>query len=111
MENVQYQNAGEPVQTPVKDNKVLAIVALVLSFVCCNILSIIFAIIALVKSNEVTKFQLMNQPLLAEQSGKRAGLFSWIAIGLLVLGLIIQYVWLFAMGGMEMYQEMLQSLQ
>ena len=97
--------------TPVKDNKVLAIVALVLSVFCCNILSIVFAIIALVKSNEVSKFQMMNQPQLAEQSGKRAGLFSWIAIGLLVLGLIIQYVWLFAMGGMEKYQELLQSLQ
>ena len=74
-------------------------------------MSIVFAIIALVKSNEVSKFQMMNQPQLAEQSGKHAGLFSWIAIGLLVLGLIIQYVWFFAMGGMEKYQELLQNLQ
>ena len=111
MEYSQNQNAGGPVQMPVKDNKVLAIVALVLSILCCNILSVIFAIIALVKSNEASKFQMMNQPALAEQSGKRAGLFSWIAIGLMVFGLILQYVWLFAMGGMEMYQQMLENMQ
>ncbi|MBQ9645224.1 MAG: CD225/dispanin family protein [Prevotella sp.] len=111
MENYQNQNAGGPVQMPVKDNKVLAIVALVLSILCCNIFAVVFAIIAMVKSNEVGKYQMMGQQALAEQSGKRAGLFSWIAIALLVFGLIMQYVWLFAMGGMEMYQQMLQNMQ
>ena len=109
MENYQYQNQGQGGNTPmlpIKDNKVLAIVALVLSIVCCNIISIIFAIIGIVKSNDVKKYQLMGQPALAEQ----AGIFSWIAIAILVVSIILQYVWLYAMGGMEMYQELLQQL-
>lgn len=113
MENYQYQNLGQGGNTPmlpIKDNKVLAIVALVLSIVCCNIISIIFAIIGIVKSNDVKKYQLMGQTALAEQAGKRAGIFSWIAIAILVVSIILQYVWLYAMGGMEMYQEMLQEL-
>lgn len=113
MENYQYQNLGQRGNTPmlpIKDNKVLAIVALVLSIVCCNIISIIFAIIGIVKSNDVKKYQLMGQTALAEQAGKRAGIFSWIAIAILVVSIILQYVWLYAMGGMEMYQELLQQL-
>ncbi|MBQ9669301.1 MAG: CD225/dispanin family protein [Prevotella sp.] len=110
MENYQNQNAGYSNMMPVNDNKVLAIIALVLSVLCCNILSIIFAIIGLVKSSDVRKFQMMGQQALAEQSGKRAGLFSWIAIGLLVVGIILNAIFFFAMGGMEAYQEMLEGM-
>ena len=50
MEYYQNQNAGSPSNMmPVEDHKALAIVALVLSILCCNILSIVFAIIAIVK--------------------------------------------------------------
>ncbi|MBP3251762.1 MAG: CD225/dispanin family protein [Prevotella sp.] len=108
MENYQNQNAG---MMPVKDNKVLAIVALVLSILCCNLLSVVLAIIALVKSNDVRKFEQMGQQALAEQSGRRAGLFAWIAIGVMAVCTIIQTVMFFAMGGVEGYMRMLENLQ
>ena len=41
---------------------------------------------------------------------RRAGLFGWISIGVLVASMIFQAVWFYAMGGMEMYQEMLQNM-
>ena len=104
MEYYQNQNAGSPNNMmPVEDHKALAIVALVLSILCCNILSIVFAIIALVKSSDVRKYMMMGQQEMAWQSGRRAQLFGWIAIG-------VQAIWFYAMGGMEMYQEMLQNM-
>lgn len=108
MEYHQNQNVG---MMPVKDNKVLAIVALILSILCCNIISIVLAIIAVVKSNDATKYQLRGLEAQAELSGRRAGLFAWLSIGLMALGVILQFVWLFVMGGMEVYQQMLQNMQ
>lgn len=111
MEYFQNQNAGSPSNMmPVEDHKALAIVALVLSILCCNILSIVFAIIAIVKSSDVRKYMMMGQQEMAWQSGRRAGLFGWISIGVLVASMIFQAVWFYAMGGMEMYQEMLQNM-
>ena len=108
MEN--YQNEGGQMLTPVNDHKALAIVSLVLSILCCNILAIIFAIIALVKSNEVRRYQLMGQQLLAEDSAKKAGTWGWVAIGVIIACTVIQFVWFFLMGGAEMYQQMLETM-
>ena len=111
MEQINYQNPamGGPVQ-PVKDNKVLAIVSLVLSIVCCNIISIVFAILAIVKSNDVSKFLAMGQQQMAQSASKNAKIFSWVAIGLILLGIVINFIVIAAMGGMEGYLEMLEKL-
>ena len=111
MEQINYQNyaTGNPVQ-PVNDNKVLAIVALVLSVVCCNIISIVFGILALVKSNDVSKYMGMGQQEMALSASKSAKIFSWVAIGLLVLGLIINVVFIMSVGGMEGYMQMVQEM-
>ena len=111
MEQINYQNNATNSHAPlVQDNKALAVVALVLSVVCCNIISIVFGILAIVKSNDVTKFAAMGQHELALSASKNSKLFSWIAIGLLVLGVIIQVVAIAAVGGVEGYREMLEQM-
>ena len=111
MEQLNYQNVGgsKPV-APVQDNKTLAIISLVLSIVCCNILSIVFAIIGLVKANDVSKYLGMGQEQMALSASKNAKIFSWVAIGLLVLGLVINVIFIVAVGGMEGYQQMLEQM-
>jgi len=109
MDNYQYQSAGNTPQMPVNDNMGLAITSLVLSVICCNIFSIIFGIIAIVKSNDAKKFQAMGQYELACKSGQRANLFSWIAIGLILAVILVQVYWIFFQGGMESYLELLDQ--
>ncbi|MBQ3629676.1 MAG: CD225/dispanin family protein [Prevotella sp.] len=111
MEQLNYQNVqGAKNGMPINDNKALAIVALVLSIVCCNIISIVLAVIGVVKSNDVTKFAAAGQQQLAMSAAKSAKLFSWIAIGLLVLGLIINFIFIMSVGGVDGYMEMVEKM-
>ena len=114
MEYYQNQNAGSPSNMmPVEDHKALAIVALVLSILCCNIISlisIIFAIIGLVKSNDVRKYMMMGQQEMADLSSRRAWLFSWIAIGIQIVTFIGLTIAFFAVGGLEGYKEILEGM-
>ena len=111
MEELNYQNAqGANTGMPINDNKTLAIVALVLSVVCCNIISIVLAIIGMVKSNDVTKYAAAGQPQLAMSAAKSAKTFSWIAIALLILGLVINIIFIASVGGGEGYMEMLAKM-
>jgi len=111
MEEINYQNnmGNGPVQ-PIDDSKTLSIVALVLSIVCCNIISIVFGILAIIKSNDVAKYQGMGQTQMALSAAKNAKLFSWIAIGVIIFGFILNIIIMFAMGGIEGYMNLMQEL-
>lgn len=78
-------------QEIIEDHKVLAIIAFVLSVLCCNFFALFFAIIAIIRSNDVSKYQILGQQTMAEFSSKRAQMFSWIAIGLIILILAINF--------------------
>ena len=110
MEYYQNQSAGTQYTMPVKDNKVLAIVTLVISIFCCNPISIVLAIIAVLKACDVRKLEMMGQRELAERSGSQAGVLSWIALGVMFIGYIIYFVWVFALGGMAVLQEMMLNM-
>lgn len=64
-----------------------AIVVTVLSALCCNIFALPFAIVSLVFANGVTSRWKLGDIHGAHASAKKAKVFFWIALALIILGL------------------------
>jgi cytochrome b subunit of formate dehydrogenase len=76
----------------VKDYKGFSITNIVLSILCiCNtgIVAIIFAIMALMKSNQVQQFVAIGDQARAIEASSKAKLFNYISLGVLFLGIIL----------------------
>lgn len=85
-----YGGGGYP-KPPVEDNKTMAIVALVLSILCCcNIPALGCSIYALYQANEVPKLTAQGEQFYfqAVSASKNAKLFSYIAFALEILSFI-----------------------
>lgn len=85
-----YGNGGYP-KPPVEDNKTMAIVALVLSIVCCcNIPALGCSIYAVMQANDVQKYQAQGEQFYfqAVSASKNAKLFSYIAFALEIFSFI-----------------------
>ena len=92
----QPTGGGLPQRPPVEDHKTLAIVALVLSIVCCcNLPALGCSIYALMQANEVQKLSMQQGDqfyIKAMSCSKNAKMFSYIVIGLMCLSFIVSMV-------------------
>jgi len=66
----------------------------VVSVLCCSLLSLPFSIIALVYSTQVNNKIGANDIAGAWASSKNAKLFNWIALGIVLAGLLLWIVYL-----------------
>lgn len=89
----QPTGGGLPQRPPVEDHKTLAIVALVLSIVCCcNVPALGCAIYALMQANKVQQLSMQQGDqfyMQAMSASKNAKTFSYIAIGLECLSSVV----------------------
>lgn len=110
MENI------DEIKQPVKpdNNLVLAIVGAVLG--CCSpcCIGLVVGIVSIVFSTQVDSKYRIGDYVGAENAAKNARILAFVAIGLGILGVIVQGIWM-AMGGMtefmEQYQEALEQMQ
>lgn len=102
----QYQNAGY-VEAP-QDYKVWSIINIVLGVLCCGccgIIGLVLGIMALLKSNDVSKFVAMGEDGLAQaqEASSKAKTFNIIASVMVGLSVIfnILYLILYATGALN----------
>ena len=96
IQNLQYQNqqmgvGNVPPQVP-SDYKTFSIVNIVLSVLCiCNtgLVAIIFAILALLKGQDVSKRVAIGDYIGAQNASSQAKLFNIISTVVLVLGVVL----------------------
>lgn len=111
MDNInqnQAANGGMPPQ----NNMSLAIVATVLSVLCCGIQSIVtlpLGIIAIVKANSVTNLFFSGQEFQANEAAKNAKTFSIISLCITGVSLIISIIIGFIVGFSNIMEIMNQN--
>ena len=110
--NYPYQqqvNGGMPAGMPPQNNMVFAIVATVLSILCCGIQSIIsltLGIIAIVKANSVNQLYNSGRQMEAEKAAKTAKTLSIISIVISVVLFIIALIFGVVTGAFDRYLDM-----
>lgn len=101
---MEYNNQENIFVPQPNDYKVWSIVNLVISILfCCSctgIISLILSIIALMKSNDVNKYNMMGESsaLLAQDASKTAKTLNIISSILLAVGFITSIVYIFVYG-------------
>lgn len=92
-------------QAQIPDYKTQSIVMIVASVLCCGILALVFAILALVNSNQVKTKLAMGDVAGAQSASKNAKMFNWIAFGILIASLVLGFVF----GALGALQGILQN--
>lgn len=110
MENQGNLSSFDTLQTPPENHMTLAIVGTVLGICspCC--IGLIVGIVAIVMATQVNSKFNAGDYSGALSSSKNAKTMSYVAIGLGIIGIIINIVY-FAMVGADGYQEMIESYQ
>lgn len=109
-ENQSNFSSFDNVQTPPENSMTLAIIGTVLGLCspCC--IGLIVGIVAIVMSTQVNSKFNAGDYAGAQSSAKNAKTMSYVAIGLGILGVIINIIY-FAVVGADGYQEMIESYQ
>ncbi|WP_291093732.1 CD225/dispanin family protein [Empedobacter sp. UBA6745] len=107
--NQPQQSSFEEIKPKPENNLVLAIISTVLGLCspCC--IGTIVGIIAIVFANQVNTKHNIGDYTGAEQAAKNSKLLAYVAIGLGVIGVIINVVMLIT-GGMDAYMEQYKSI-
>lgn len=110
MENQSNFSAFDNVQTPPENSMTLAIIGTVLGLCspCC--IGLIVGIVAIVMSTQVNSKFNAGDYAGAQSSAKNAKTMSYVAIGLGVLGLIINIISVAVMGT-DGYMQMIEDYQ
>lgn len=92
------------------NNMSLAIIGTILGLCspCC--IGLVLGIIAIIKSNQVYKLFSGGDYNGAQAAANSAKTFAFIAIALGILGIIINIVAIFSMGGIENYQHEIEEI-
>ncbi len=107
--NQPQQSSFEEIKPKQENNLVLAIISTVLGLCspCC--IGTIVGMIAIVFANQVNTKHNIGDYTGAEQAAKNSKLLAYVAIGLGVIGVIINVVMLIT-GGMDAYMEQYKSI-
>ena len=107
--NQPQQSSFEEIKPKPENNLVLSIIGTVLGLCspCC--IGTIVGIIAIVFANQVNTKHNIGDYTGAEQAAKNSKLLAYVAIGLGVIGVIINVVMLIT-GGMDAYMEQYKSI-
>lgn len=110
LENPSNFSAFDNVQTPPENSMTLAIIGTVLGLCspCC--IGLIVGVIAIYMSTQVNSKFNTGDYAGAQSSAKNAKMMSYVAIGLGVLGIIINIIY-FAIVGADGYQDMIENYQ
>jgi len=90
-----YQQGYDNAPMVPENHKTMAIAALVLSILCCNVAALALSIYGLMQANEVETCMQRNMPYQAEAAAKNAKLFSIIAFALEGLTFVILVIYFF----------------
>lgn len=82
----------QPIAQPVDNHMALAIIATIVSFLTCSFIGIIFAIIAIVKANQVNTFLTQGLDDAALQASESVKTNCYWAFGLCALAIILNIV-------------------
>ena len=112
-----YQQQPSPSNYPqmpaIPDYKVQSILLLVFSAVCCfnciSLVSLAFAIVALVTSGKIPQHIYAGNMELAQEASKKTKMWCWISFGILIFGIIMTVIFYIAMFSSPEYQDMLQE--
>lgn len=109
METPDNLHEFEVPQNAPDNNMTLSVVGTILGLCspCC--IGLIVGIVAIVMSSQVSSKFTAGDYAGAQTSAKNAKTLAYIAIGLGVLGLIINIVSIFMLGGLEAYRETIES--
>lgn len=109
METTQSLHEFDQPGTPPANNMSLAIIGTVLGLCspCC--IGLIVGIIGIVQASSVNSKFIAGDYLGAASAAKSAKTMGYIAIGLGVLGLIINIITIIAFGGVNTYMEYIQQ--
>nr|MBP7176874.1 CD225/dispanin family protein [Thermoclostridium sp.] len=115
-----YSNSPQPQpnnyqQMPViPDYKVQCICLIVFSAICCfscvSLISLAFAIVAIVNSGKITQHLNMGNYDLAMEASKKTKMWCWISFGVLMLSIVVTAVSYIAILSSPEYQEMLDQI-
>ncbi len=107
--NQPQQSSFEEIKPKPENNLVLAIIGTILGLCspCC--IGTIVGIIAIVFANQVNTKHNIGDYTGAEQAAKNSKILAYVAIGLGVIGVIINVVMLIT-GGMDAYMEQYKSI-
>ncbi|MGL5235951.1 MAG: CD225/dispanin family protein [Empedobacter falsenii] len=107
--NQPQQSSFEEIKPKPENNLVLAIIGTILGLCspCC--IGTIVGIIAIVFANQVNTKHNIGDSTGAEQAAKNSKILAYVAIGLGVIGVIINVVMLIT-GGMDAYMEQYKSI-
>lgn len=111
MENQSNFSSFDNIQVPPQNNMVLAIVGTVVGLCSpCCILGLIPGIIAIIFSTQVNSKFNAGDYAGAEKSAKMSKILAFVAIGLGVLGIILNII-LYVTMGADGYQQMIEDYQ
>ncbi|MGV0922677.1 CD225/dispanin family protein [Empedobacter tilapiae] len=107
--NQSQQSSFEDIKPKPENNLVLAIIGTILGLCspCC--IGLIVGIVAIVFSNQVNTKYAIGDYAGAEQAAKNTKILAYIALGLGILGVIINIVTLVT-GGIDAYMDQYQSI-
>lgn len=111
--NYQQPQPNHYQQMPtIPDYKVQSILLLVFSAVCCNcinLVSLVFAIVALVTSGKIPQHIGAGNIDLAREASRKTKMWCWISFGVLIFSIIISVILYVVMLSSPEYQNMLQE--
>jgi hypothetical protein len=105
-------NTYQPMPT-IPDYKVQSILLLVFSAVCCNcinVVSLAFAIVALVTSGKIPQHLAAGNIDLAWETSRKTKMWCWISFGILILGIIVSVIVTIALLTSPEYQNILKDI-
>lgn len=111
MENPTKLSEFEQPQIAPQNNMTLSIIGTILGLCspCC--IGLIVGIIAIVKSSQVNNQFFAGDYTAAMSSAKTAKTLAYVAIGLGILGIILNIIGFITMGGVSGYTEILEEYQ
>ncbi len=103
-----------PQMPAIPDYKVQSILLIVFSAICCfsciSLVSLAFAIVALVTSGKIPQHISAGNIELAQEASKKTKMWCWISLGILIFSIIITVVSYIVILSSPEYQEMLEQI-
>jgi Na+-driven multidrug efflux pump len=113
--NYNYNPSPASVLPQIPDYKVQSILLIVFGaitccFSCFSIISLAFAIVALVNSNKISTHLAAGNPDLAQEYSKKTKMWCWVSFGILIAGVILSVVYFVYLFSTGMYQDLMDQI-
>lgn len=109
MEEFNQINQDQPIKP--SNNMPLAIIGTILGICSPCFIGFVVGIVAIVFAAQVNTKYLQNDYAVAETVAKNAKILAWIAIGLGIVGIIINIIYFKAIGGIDGMKEIIEQMQ